>query len=40
VLNEKINTGTVFDLTLPLDQFAEGYRARDERPATKTLLQP
>jgi threonine dehydrogenase-like Zn-dependent dehydrogenase len=27
VLKEKINPGKVFDLTLPLDQFAEGYRA-------------
>ena len=30
--------GTVFDLTLPLDQAAEGYRAMDERRAIKTLL--
>jgi hypothetical protein len=28
----------VFDLTLPLDQAAEGYRAMDERRATKVLL--
>ncbi len=27
----KINPGKVFDLTLPLDQVAEGYRAMDER---------
>jgi threonine dehydrogenase-like Zn-dependent dehydrogenase len=40
VLNEKINPGTVFDLTLPLNQVAEGYRAMDERRAIKTLLQP
>ena len=40
VLNEKINPGKVFDLTLPLDQVAEGYRAMDERRAIKTLLQP
>ncbi len=39
VLNEKINPGKVFDLTLPLDQVAEGYRAMDERRAIKTLLQ-
>jgi threonine dehydrogenase-like Zn-dependent dehydrogenase len=38
VLNEKINPGKVFDLTLPLDQVAEGYRAMDERRAIKTLL--
>lgn len=40
VLNEKINPGKVFDLTLPLDQVAEGYRAMDERRAIKTLLRP
>jgi threonine dehydrogenase-like Zn-dependent dehydrogenase len=40
VLNEKINPGRVFDLTLPLDQVAEGYRAMDERRAIKTLLRP
>jgi threonine dehydrogenase-like Zn-dependent dehydrogenase len=39
VLNEKINPGKVFDLVLPLDQVAEGYRAMDERRAIKTLLQ-
>jgi hypothetical protein len=32
--------GKVFDLTLPLDQVAEGYRAMDERRAIKTLLRP
>ena len=40
VLNGKINPGKVFDLTLPLDQVAEGYRAMDERRAIKTLLHP
>jgi threonine dehydrogenase-like Zn-dependent dehydrogenase len=35
-----INPGQVFDLTLPLDQVAEGYRAMDERRAIKTLLIP
>jgi len=40
VLNDKINPGKVFDLTIPLDQVAEGYRAMDERRAIKTLLQP
>src|SRR5438105_4605497 len=40
VLNRKINPGKVFDLTLPLDQVAEGYRAMDERRAIKTLLRP
>jgi len=36
----KINPGKVFDLTLPLDRVAEGYRAMDERRAIKTLLRP
>jgi len=40
VLNGKINPGKVFDLTLPLDQVAEGYRAMDERRAIKALLRP
>ena len=40
VWNGKINPGKVFDLTLPLDQVAEGYRAMDERRAFKTLLRP
>lgn len=36
----KINPGKVFDLDLPLNQVAEGYRAMDERRAIKTLLRP
>src|SRR5438477_3848854 len=36
----KSNPGKVFDLTLPLDQVAKGYRAMDERRAIKTLLWP
>jgi len=40
VWNRKINPGKVFDLTLPLDQVAEGYRAMDERRAIKALLRP
>ena len=40
VLNGKINPGKVFDLMLPLDQVAEGYRAMDERRAIKALLRP
>jgi len=28
----------VFDLSLPLEEAAEGYRAMDERRAIKTLL--
>lgn len=40
VFDEKMNPGKVFDLTLPLDQVAEGYRAMDERRAIKTMLRP
>ncbi|POX51566.1 zinc-dependent alcohol dehydrogenase family protein [Streptomyces sp. Ru72] len=40
VLNGRIDPGKVFDLTLPLEQVAEGYRAMDERRAIKTLLKP
>jgi threonine dehydrogenase-like Zn-dependent dehydrogenase len=40
VLNGTIDPGKVFDLTLPLDRVAEGYRAMDERRAIKTLLRP
>jgi threonine dehydrogenase-like Zn-dependent dehydrogenase len=35
-----IDPGKVFDLTLPLDQVAEGYRAMDERRAVKALQRP
>jgi threonine dehydrogenase-like Zn-dependent dehydrogenase len=38
VCSRKINPGKVFDLALPLDQVAEGYRIMDERRAIKTLL--
>ena len=40
ILNGKINPGKVFDLVLPLQQVAEGYRAMDERRAIKALLRP
>jgi threonine dehydrogenase-like Zn-dependent dehydrogenase len=40
VLNGKLNPGKVFDLTLPLDRVAEGYRAMDERRAIKAFLKP
>src|SRR3954452_14548324 len=40
VLDGEINPGKVFDLTLPLGQVAEGYRAMDERRAIKALLRP
>jgi threonine dehydrogenase-like Zn-dependent dehydrogenase len=38
VLAGTIDPGKVFDLTLPLAQVAEGYRAMDERRAIKALL--
>ena len=40
VCDRQIDPGKVFDLTLPLDQAAEGYKAMDERRAIKTLLRP
>ncbi len=40
IWNRQIDPGRVFDLTLPLDQAAEGYRTMDERRAVKVLLQP
>ncbi|MDQ4491301.1 zinc-dependent alcohol dehydrogenase family protein [Sinomonas sp. ASV486] len=38
ILDGEIDPGAVFDLTLPLEKAAEGYRAMDERLATKVLL--
>lgn len=40
VLAGTISPGRVFDLELPLDEVAEGYRAMHERRATKVLLRP
>ncbi len=40
VTSGRIDPGKVFDLTLPLEQSPEGYRAMDERRAIKVLLQP
>jgi threonine dehydrogenase-like Zn-dependent dehydrogenase len=40
VWSRRIDPGRVFDLTLPLAQVAEGYRAMDERRAIKVLLRP
>ncbi|HZJ07725.1 MAG TPA: zinc-dependent alcohol dehydrogenase family protein [Nocardioidaceae bacterium] len=40
VLSGAINPGLVFDMSLPLDEVAEGYRAMDERRAIKVLLEP
>jgi threonine dehydrogenase-like Zn-dependent dehydrogenase len=36
----EIDPGKVFDLELPLDRAADGYRAMDERQAIKALLYP
>ena len=40
IWNRQVDPGKVFDLSLPLEQAAEGYRAMDERRAIKTLLRP
>ncbi len=38
IAERKIEPGKVFDLELPLERVAEGYRAMDERRAIKTLF--
>ncbi len=40
VLSGGMEPGKVFDLTLPLDQVAQAYRAMDERRAIKVLMRP
>ena len=40
VQDRTIDPGKVFDLTLPLEEAPEGYRAMDERRAIKVMLQP
>jgi threonine dehydrogenase-like Zn-dependent dehydrogenase len=40
IVKREIDPGKVFDLTLPLEQAAEGYQAMDQRRAIKTLLRP
>jgi threonine dehydrogenase-like Zn-dependent dehydrogenase len=40
VCDRQLDPGKVFDLTLPLDQVADGYRAMDDRRAIKALLCP
>jgi threonine dehydrogenase-like Zn-dependent dehydrogenase len=40
IWNRQIDPGKVFDLTLPLEEAADGYRAMDQRRAIKTLLRP
>jgi threonine dehydrogenase-like Zn-dependent dehydrogenase len=40
IWNRKIEPGKVFDVVLPLDKVAEGYKAMHERRAIKVLLKP
>ncbi len=40
VLDGQLDPGKVFDLTLPLEQVADGYAAMDERRAIKVMLRP
>ncbi|KQS54733.1 IMP dehydrogenase [Geodermatophilus sp. Leaf369] len=40
IWTRQIDPGRVFDLTLPLEDAAQGYRAMDERRAIKALLRP
>ena len=37
-MTDQINPGAVFDLTLPLEEAAEAYKAMDARRATKVML--
>ncbi|MGB3730403.1 zinc-dependent alcohol dehydrogenase family protein [Microbacterium sp.] len=39
IMNDDIDAGAVFTLTLPFDQAADGYRAMDERRAIKVMLE-
>lgn len=38
IMTDQIDPGAVFDLTLPIEEAAEAYRAMDERRATKVML--
>ncbi|MDR2323711.1 MAG: IMP dehydrogenase, partial [Microbacterium sp.] len=38
IFERRIDPGAVFDLTLSIEDAADGYRAMDERRATKVLL--
>jgi threonine dehydrogenase-like Zn-dependent dehydrogenase len=40
IWNRRIRPGRVFDLELPLEEAAAGYRAMDDRQAVKVLLRP
>jgi threonine dehydrogenase-like Zn-dependent dehydrogenase len=39
IMSDELDAGAVFDLTLPLSEAAEGYKAMDERRAIKVLLE-
>ncbi|WP_417555061.1 zinc-dependent alcohol dehydrogenase family protein [Microbacterium sp.] len=39
IMNDDIDAGAVFNLTLPFDRAADGYRAMDERRAIKVMLE-
>lgn len=39
IMSDEFDAGVVFDLVLPLEDAAEGYRAMDERRAIKVLLE-
>lgn len=38
IMSDRIDPGAVFDLSLPIEEAAAGYRAMDERRATKVML--
>jgi threonine dehydrogenase-like Zn-dependent dehydrogenase len=40
IRNRRIEPGKVFDLELPLEEAAAGYRAMDRRESIKALLRP
>jgi threonine dehydrogenase-like Zn-dependent dehydrogenase len=40
IWNRQIDPATVFDLELPLEHAADGYKAMDQRRAIKVLLRP
>lgn len=40
ILDQTVDAGAVFDVEMPLDDVAQGYRDMDERTALKVLLRP
>ncbi len=40
ILDGSIRPGRVFDLTVSLEDIADGYRAMNDREALKTLVRP